>query len=71
MTKKMGRPRVVAAQEEPLAKYDIRLSFRQARLARRIGGQNLSQGVRTAIEKAAADAEFMEALPPLKVKEPK
>ncbi len=57
--KRLGRPRERHAvdQEEPLAKYDVRLSYRQARLARRLGKQNLSAGVRVAIEMAVKALE--------------
>ncbi len=63
MLKRLGRPRERHGkdQEDALAKYDVRLSYRQARLARRIGDLNLSEGIRAAIEFAAADEEFMES----------
>jgi hypothetical protein len=64
MLKRLGRPRERQEfdQEDPLAKYDVRLSYRQARLARRMGNTNLSEGVRAAIEHAAADTTFMEKI---------
>ena len=65
---KTGRPRLVKDQEDPLANYTARITFRQARLARRIGLGNLSEGIRLAIERAAADLAFMEALPPIRRK---
>jgi hypothetical protein len=64
MLKRLGRPRERHGkdQEDALAKYDVRLTYRQARLARRIGDTNLSAGIRAAIEYAAGDEEFMKGL---------
>lgn len=58
--KKTGRPKLVPEQEEALDRYTARLSSRQARLARKIGHGNFSEGLRAALERAADDIEFME-----------
>ncbi len=51
---RLGRPRerLLKDQDDPLDKYDVRLTSRQARLMRKLGKGNLSEGVRQAIEKA-------------------
>lgn len=61
MDKKNGRPRAhyPEDQDDPLARYDCRVSYRQARIARKIGGGNFSAGVREALERVAADIEFI------------
>jgi hypothetical protein len=59
-TKKTGRPKLVPEQEMALERYTARLSFQQARLARKLGGGNFSEGLRAALERAAEDIEFME-----------
>lgn len=51
--KKMGRPKIIPDQRCPLEKYDVRLSFKQARQARKLGEGNLSAGIRLAIEIAS------------------
>lgn len=45
------------SQDCPCQKYDVRLTFKQARIAEKIGRGNLSQGIRDALEKAAKDIE--------------
>jgi len=51
------------AQDEPCKTVAQKLTHRQIRIARRIGQGNISEGIRRCIERAAADFEFMEALP--------
>ncbi len=41
-------------QDEPCKKYDVRLTFRLGRIAKKLGGGNLSAGIRAALERAAA-----------------
>jgi len=53
VAKKMGRPKICPDQECSLEKYDVRLSFKQARQARKLGDGNLSAGIRIAIETAS------------------
>lgn len=53
VVKKLGRPKICPDQECPLEKYDVRLSFKHARQARKIGDGNLSAGIRIALEVAS------------------
>ena len=48
--KKPGRPRLVKDQDAAMDNYNARLSAWHARMARKIGEGNLSEGVRKAIE---------------------
>jgi hypothetical protein len=48
--KKSGRPKLYDSQEEAMDNYNVRLTYKQARLGRRIGAGNLSKGIREAIE---------------------
>lgn len=50
-TKKLpGRPLLHKDQDDAMSNYSVRLTARQARIARRIGGKSLSTGLRIAIE---------------------
>lgn len=55
-----GRPRPCPDQEEPIAFYGVRMSHRQMRIAKKIGGGNFSEGLREALEHCAADIQFMD-----------
>lgn len=59
---KNGRPRICPEQEVALERYTLRVSFKEARTARLIGGGNFSEGLRIALARAAADIEFMDGL---------
>jgi len=45
-----GRPLAYAYQDSPMTNYTARITAWHARMARRIGAGNLSEGVRLAIE---------------------
>jgi hypothetical protein len=60
--KKIGRPRIDPDQDEALDNYTVRMSFRQARIAKKIGGGVFSEGLRLALDRAAADMEFMNSV---------
>jgi len=53
--KKPGRPRINTDQETPMDNYNARLTSKQARKARRIGGGNLSAGLRKLIDDKTID----------------
>ena len=56
MAKMPGRPRIFP--EIAMSVYYARLTATHARLARRLGDGNLSEGIRVAIDHAAACEEF-------------
>ena len=58
--KTIGRPKLCPDQEDPLKLYAGRLSHRQMRIAKKIGGGNFSEGLRAALEHCAADIRFMD-----------
>lgn len=57
--KKNGRPKLCSDQETPLENYAARLSFKQARLVRKLGGGNFSEGLRAALDKVAEDLDWI------------
>ncbi len=57
--KRNGRPRLCPEQDSALERYTLRLSFKDARLARKIGGGNFSEGIRAALQKAAEDIDWI------------
>lgn len=59
--KKMGRPKLCPDQEVALATGQAKMSFKQMRLARKLGGGNFSQGIREALEHVAKDMDFINA----------
>jgi hypothetical protein len=58
--KLVGRPKLCPDQEDPLKLYAGRLSHRQMRIAKKIGGGNFSEGLRSALEHCATDIRFMD-----------
>lgn len=55
--KKVGRPREHSDQESAMDNYNARITARQARQARKIGGGNLSRGIRLCIEYVVQNSE--------------
>ncbi len=47
------------AQDEPCKKHDVRLTFRLARIARKLGKGNLSAGIRLALERTGGNDTYM------------
>ncbi len=60
----MARPRKRKPNEqtEPLAKYTVTITYKQARLALRAGGGNRSEGMRAAWDYLEQDERFWLAL---------
>lgn len=55
-----GRPKPCPDQDDALKFYGVRMSHRQMRLAKKLGGGNFSQGLREALEQCAKDIVFMD-----------
>ena len=58
--KPIGRPIQCPDQEVALKHRTLRVSFKQERLAEKFGLGNFGEGVRLALERAAADIRFMD-----------
>ena len=52
-----GRPRLYQGLRDPLVSQSVRLTLWHIRAARRIGGGNVSDGIRAAIERFAQSGE--------------
>lgn len=61
MTKvsKMGRPKICTDQEVPLEVVTVRLSFKEKRMIKKVGGGIFSAGLREILEHVAKDIDFI------------
>lgn len=62
MQHEMGRPMAYIGQAEPMDSTALRLTNWHRRMARRVGGGNMSEGARKAIEEAAIARGFVDTI---------